>query len=240
MKAPRKAARHMPPKAPTHVSLDAAAKAAGVTRRTVQNKLSSGDIPASAVKLRGRQKLVSVAALKVTFGELHPFHENDHETGVKKGEDHGKGVNGEGSDAPSPSASDVLDHPAVRAVIEAKNAHIASLERQLDKRQAEMDGLINAIHRGQFNLLMEQNPTAAIAHLSKNASDATVLHPIPTQEEQPPHKGPTETAQKAPRPRFKSRRPHVSRTRQAQPTANGGGWAWVRGLFARAPKKPKP
>ncbi|MGE4281465.1 MAG: hypothetical protein AB7G62_17915 [Magnetospirillum sp.] len=55
---------------PSHIDLETAARRAGVTRRTIQNKLSSGEIPPQAVRMVGRRKLVSVAALNAAFGQL--------------------------------------------------------------------------------------------------------------------------------------------------------------------------
>lgn len=137
------------PKPPPYVDLETAARMAGVTRRTVQNKLSSREIPRKAVKMDGRQKLVSVAALEAVFGPLKPSPSGD--------EVHGS-VHGNFHEAPSEVAE-------LRAKLAAQDTIIISLQSTLDHerqdRAHERENWRKTLERTQANLLAAQDtPTA--------------------------------------------------------------------------------
>ena len=134
---------------PAFVDLEAAALMAGVTRRTVQNKLAAGEIPAKAVRMNGRQKLVAVAALESVFGPLKPSPLGDEIHGTVHGSFH---------EAPSELAE-------LRANVAAKEAIIASLQATLDHerqdRTHERENWRKTLERTQANLLAAQDtPTA--------------------------------------------------------------------------------
>lgn len=156
---------------PPFVDLETAARLAGCTRRTVQKKLSAGEIPAKAVKMAGRQKRVAVAALEAVFGPLLPFTE-DSSSG---GEDHG-------------SFRDASELAELRAKIEAKDAIIANLQSTLDHerqdRAHERENWCKTLERTQGNLLAAQDtPTArAIAGAPARASAVD----IETKQPSPP------------------------------------------------------
>jgi hypothetical protein len=121
------------------VNLETAARMAGVTRRTVQNKLAAGQIPASAIKLEGRVKLVSLPALEAVFGKLSSPKDE------RRDEVHGN------------------FHEA--AQLAAKDQIIASLEATLEHerkdREHERLNWQKALHQSQANLLAAQDtPTA--------------------------------------------------------------------------------
>lgn len=122
---------------------------AGVTRRTVQNKLAAGEIPAKAVRMNGRQKLVAVATLEAVFGPLKPSSLGDEIHGTVHGNFH---------EAPSELAE-------LRAGMAAKEAIIASLQATLDHerqdRTHERENWRKTLERTQANLLAAQDtPTA--------------------------------------------------------------------------------
>lgn len=122
---------------------------AGVTRRTVQNKLAAGEIPAKAVKMNGQQKLVAVTTLEAVFGPLKPSPLGD--------ELHGS-VHGSFHETPSELAE-------LRAGMAAKEAIIANLQATLDHerqdRASEREAWRKTLERTQANLLAAQDtPTA--------------------------------------------------------------------------------
>ena len=134
---------------PAYVPLDIAARMAGVTRRTVQNKLSAGEIPHKAVKMDGRQKLVAVAALRSVFGTLA--------VSSLPGEGGGD-VHGNFHEAPAELVE-------LRAGMAAKEAIITSLQATLDHerqdRAHERENWRKTLERTQTNLLAAQDtPTA--------------------------------------------------------------------------------
>lgn len=151
---------------PGFVDLEAAARMAGVTRRTVQNKLAAGEIPAKAVRMNGRQKLVAVAVLESVFGPLKPSPVHG-ETGD---EIHGT-LHGNFHESPS-------DLAELRAGMAAKEAIIASLQATLDHerqdRAHERENWCKTLERTQANLLAAQDtPTArAIAGVSRPTVNA--------------------------------------------------------------------
>jgi len=150
---------------PGFVDLEAAARMAGVTRRTVQNKLAAGEIPPKAVRMNGRQKLVAVAALEAVFGPLKPSPLGDEIHGAIHGSFH---------EAPSELAE-------LRAGMAAKEAIIASLQATLDHerqdRAHERENWRKTLERTQANLLAAQDtPTArAIAGASPKSEAAMVV-----------------------------------------------------------------
>jgi excisionase family DNA binding protein len=154
---------------PPFVDLETAARLAGCTRRTVQKKLSAGEIPAKAVKMVGRQKRVAVAALEAVFGPLQPFTE----VSPSRGDGHG-------------TFRDPSEMAELRAKIEAKDSIIASLQSTLDHerqdRAHERENWRKTLERTQGNLLAAQDtPTArAIAGASAEPSP-----PIPTAKPKP-------------------------------------------------------
>jgi hypothetical protein len=130
---------------PHFVDLETAARMAGVTRRTVQNKLASGQIPASAIQLEGRVKLVSLPALEAAFGKLSSS--KDEERYEVSGNLHGN------------------FHENSAAQLAAKDQIIASLQATLEheRRDREHERLNwqKALHQSQANLLAAQDtPTA--------------------------------------------------------------------------------
>lgn len=168
----------MKPSAPTpspYVDLETAARMAGVTRRTVQNKLSSREIPRKAVRMDGRQKLVSVAALEAVFGPLKPSPSGD--------EVHGS-VHGSFHEAPSEVAE-------LRAKMAAQDAIITSLQSTLDHerqdRAHERENWRKTLERTQANLLAAQDtPTARAIAGARGEPDIT--QPIPTEPAKPKSK----------------------------------------------------
>lgn len=152
------------PMPPPYVDLETAARLAKCSRRTVQKKLSSGEIPPRAVKMEGRQKLVAVAALKAVFGPLQPFSEPSPSRGEGSG-----------------TFRDPSELAELRAKIEAKDSIIANLQSTLDHerqdRAHERENWRKTLERTQGNLLAAQDtPTArAIAGASAEPSP-----PIPT------------------------------------------------------------
>lgn len=138
---------------PPFVDLETAARLANVTRRTVQNKLASREIPRKAVKMEGRQKLVAVAALSAVFGPLQPLADvspSRHESGGE--------VRGNFHEPPAELAD-------LRAMAAAKDAIIANLQTTLDHerrdREHERENWRKTLERTQANLLAAQDtPTA--------------------------------------------------------------------------------
>lgn len=160
---------------PPFVDLETAARLAGCTRRTVQKKLSAGEIPAKAVKMEGRQKRVAVTALEAVFGPLQPFTE------VSPSRDEGHG-----------SFRDPSELAELRAKIEAKDSIITSLQATLDHerqdRAHERENWRKTLERTQGNLLAAQDtPTArAIAGAAQKPEAVTVVpaksKPRPTKK----------------------------------------------------------
>ncbi len=145
---------------PHYVDLETAAQWAGVTRRTVQNKLSSGHFPANTVKMAGKVKTVSVAALERIFGKLHPPVAVSPLEDEKKGEVHGS----------------FQEISKLEARLAAKEEIIASLRTTLDHerkdREHERDNWRKALDQSQANLLAAQDtPTArALAGAPREAA----------------------------------------------------------------------
>lgn len=154
---------------PPFVDLETAARLAGCTRRTVQKKLSAGEIPAKAVKMDGRQKLVSVAALEAVFGPLQPFTE----ASPSRGEGHGN----------FRAPSELVE---LRAKIEAKDSIIASLQSTLDHerqdRAHERENWRKTLERTQGNLLAAQDTPTARAIAGATAEPSP---PITTAKPKP-------------------------------------------------------
>lgn len=142
---------------PAFVDLETAARMAGVTRRTVQNKLAAGEISAKALRMNGRQKLVAVAAMESVFGPLKPSPLGDEVHGTVHGSFH---------EAPAELVE-------LRASMTAKDTIIASLQATLDHerqdRASEREAWRKTLERTQANLLAAQDtPTArAIAGASR-------------------------------------------------------------------------
>ncbi|MDK9719659.1 MAG: hypothetical protein OEL53_00595 [Rhodospirillales bacterium] len=152
--------KHPTPTLPHYVDLETAALMARVTRRTVQNKLSSGLIPANAVKMAGKVKTVSAAALEKVFGKLHPPITASPLKDEKPGEVHGS----------------FQEISKLEARLAAKNEIIASLQTTLDHerkdREHERENWRKALDQSQANLLAAQDtPTArALAGAPREAA----------------------------------------------------------------------
>ncbi|MDK9721161.1 MAG: hypothetical protein OEL53_08250 [Rhodospirillales bacterium] len=149
------------PKAlPQYVDLETAARMANVTRRTVQNKLAEGLIPPKAVKMAGRIKTISTAALETLFGPLKPPADISPPKDERQGEVHGS----------------FHEAAKLEARLSAKNEIIASLQSTLDHerkdREHERENWRVALRESQANLLAAQDtPTArALAGASKEAA----------------------------------------------------------------------
>jgi hypothetical protein len=163
------------PKAlPHYVDLETAARMANVTRRTVQNKLASGQIPPKAVKMAGRVKTVSVTALEGLFGPLKPPADISPPKDERQGEVHGS----------------FHEAAELRAKLTAKGEIISSLQATLDHerkdREHERENWRVALRESQANLLAAQDtPTArALAGASKEAAIEVV--PVPHSEPRKP------------------------------------------------------
>ena len=118
---------------------------AGVTRRTVQNKLASGQIPDKAIKLEGRVKLISLPALEAVFGKLSSSRDEKRDE--------------------VPGNFHRSFHENNAAQLAAKDQIIASLQATLEheRRDREHERLNwqKALHQSQANLLAAQDtPTA--------------------------------------------------------------------------------
>jgi hypothetical protein len=130
---------------PHFVNLETAARMAGVTRRTVQNKLAFGQIPAKAIKLEGRVKLISLPALEAVFGKLSSSRDEKRDE--------------------VPGNFHRSFHENNAAQLAAKDQIIASLQATLEheRRDREHERLNwqKALHQSQANLLAAQDtPTA--------------------------------------------------------------------------------
>lgn len=138
---------------PSFIDLETAARLAGVTRRTVQNKLATREIPPKAVKMEGRRKVVAVSALEAVFGVLAP------RAGVSPSGDEMHGtVHGTFHEPPAELAT-------LRATMAAKDTIIASLQATLDHerkdREHERENWRKTLERTQASLLAAQDtPTA--------------------------------------------------------------------------------
>lgn len=182
------------PVPPPFVDLETAARLAGVTRRTVQNKLSSREISPKAVKMAGRQKLVSVAALEAVFGTLHPLADASPSGDEVHGNVHGN----------FHEAAEVVE---LRAKVAAKDDIIANLQSTLDHerkdREHERENWRKTLERTQANLLAAQDtPTArAIAGASsKGVANDVTTESIPTVHSSPTAKPKNRRAKKSARP----------------------------------------
>lgn len=137
------------PALPHYVDLETAARMAHVTRRTVQNKLASHQIPAKSVKMAGRVKTISIAALEAAFGPLHPLAEPSPRKNESQGEVHGS----------------FHETAKLEARLAAKEEIIASLQATLDHerkdREHERENWRKTLERTQASLLAAQDtPTA--------------------------------------------------------------------------------
>lgn len=158
-----------------YVTLDDAAKLAGVTRRTIQNKLSSGEIPKKAVKLDGKQKLVRLDAVRAVFlgrspdERLHGVIEKFHGTA---------------------SPIEVLELRSTVQSLEAINAHLKeTLAHERTDREREREQWRTALERTQATLLAAQdNPTSrALAGAAPTETvDASPIVESTEGDEQPP------------------------------------------------------
>jgi hypothetical protein len=165
---------------PAFVDLETAARLAGVTRRTVQSKLASREIPRKAVRMDGRRKMIAVAALAAVFGALHPAAKASPSQGEAGGERHGN----------FHEAAEVVE---LRAKVAARDTIIASLQTTLDHERAdrahERENWRQTLERTQGNLLAAQDtPTArAIAGASKVATIqvATQVAAVPKKARRP-------------------------------------------------------
>ncbi|MBI5165626.1 MAG: hypothetical protein HY985_17200, partial [Magnetospirillum sp.] len=162
-------------------------------RRTVQNKLSSREISPKAVKMAGRQKLVSVSALEAVFGTLHPLAEASPSGDEVHGSLHGT----------FHEAAEVVE---LRAKVAAKDDIIASLQSTLDHerkdREHERENWRKTLERTQGNLLAAQDtPTAraiAGASLKRDMPD------VPADQSNQATKPKVRRAKKAARPWWRS------------------------------------
>lgn len=163
---------------PPFVSLDTAARLANVTRRTIQNKLASRQIPRKAVKMEGRHKLVAVSALEAAFGTLKPFHE------ASSPGDEGRGALREGFHHPPAEVAEL------RATVAAKDMIITNLQATLDHerkdREHERENWRTALERTQASLLAAQDtPTArALAGATKRPAIDVTADPPPARAAQ--------------------------------------------------------
>lgn len=164
------------PQLPPYVDLETAARLAGVTRRTVQNKLSSREIPRKAVKMDGRVKLVAVSALEPIFGPLKA----QAEASPPQRELHGK------FHEAFQETAEVIE---LRAKVTAKDEIIASLQATLDHersdRENEREHWRKTVERMQGNLLAAQDtPTARALAGARNEPDV-IIAPEPVSTDSP-------------------------------------------------------
>lgn len=171
------------PMPPPYVDLETAARLAKCSRRTVQKKLSSGEIPSRAVKMEGRQKLVAVAALEAVFEQLQPFTEPSP-------------PEGDGSGSVHRNFQDASELAELRATVTAKDAIIANLQSTLDHerqdRAHERENWRKTLERTQGNLLAAQDTPTARAIAGATAEPSP---PVPTAKPKP-----RRTKKKATRP----------------------------------------
>jgi hypothetical protein len=136
--------------APSHLDLETAAHRAGVTRRTIQNKLASGEIPPQAVRMVGRRKLVSLAALVVVFGPVFAD--------------------------PSPLPGNVQDIAELRAKLGSQDTIITDLRSTLDHerhdRAQEREQWRKSLERTQATLLAAHDTPAARALAGASGDEA--------------------------------------------------------------------
>lgn len=156
---------------PAFVDLETAARLAGVTRRTVQNKLASREIPPKAVKLDGRRKTVAVAALASVFGSL-------------KGPSGALPSQGEGGGELHGSFHEASMNVAeLRAKVAATEAIIANLQATLDHerkdREHERENWRKTLERTQASLLAAQDTPTARALAGAAREPAVVVTPEP-------------------------------------------------------------
>lgn len=222
----------MAPKAPQYVDLDTAARLARVTRRTIQNKLSDGGIPASAVTMNRRQKLVSMAALRAIFGELEPFHELHHQPRVKKGEVHGNEgettltlqktaealARAERAEAIAAELRQVLEHER------------ADREREREDRERERQSWKDAVDRMSLQLVAVKG--ADYARDMARISEGKTGQVVDVDQGQSPVKAPTPKA-KPPRPRYRAQTKTTPKPTAPTTPPKPGAWAWARRMFGR-------
>lgn len=168
-----------------YVTLDDAAKRAGVTRRTIQNKLSSGEIPKKAVRLDGKQKLVRLDAVRAACA-------------MKTGGETSAKLHGEvlGNFIGSPSPLEVIELQARVQSLEAINTHLEkTLAHERDDRakertdrEREREHWRTALERTQATLLAAQdNPTSrALAGAPTATVDASPIVESTEADEPPP------------------------------------------------------
>lgn len=183
---------------PPFVDLETAARMAGVTRRTVQNKLASREIPPKAVKMNGRQKLVAVKALEAAFGPLgEPAREGEAEGDVH-GTLHGSFHEGQ---------AEVIE---LRARVAAKDEIIAGLQGTLDHerrdREHERENWRKTLERTQATLLATQDtPTARALAGASAEREAIEVTPEPGPPAAPVMETATGTGRRKARPARKSK-----------------------------------
>ncbi|MBF0268664.1 MAG: hypothetical protein HQL44_08730 [Alphaproteobacteria bacterium] len=148
-----------------------AALLAGVTRRTLQNKLASGQIPAKAIKMDGRIKLVSVAVLESVFGKLKPLANASPRKHESLDEVHGS----------------FHEAAELRAKLTAKGEIISSLQATLDHerkdREHERENWRVALRESQANLLAAQDTPTARALAGAPKEPAIVVSSVAPQPE---------------------------------------------------------
>ncbi|MBF0169217.1 MAG: hypothetical protein HQL45_16475 [Alphaproteobacteria bacterium] len=159
------------PALPPFVDLETAARMANVTRRTVQNKLASGQIPPKSVKMKGRLKTVSVAALESLFGPLKPPSDVSPPKDEGQGEIHGS----------------FHEAAELRARLTAKDEIISSLQATLDHerkdREHERENWRVALRESQANLLAAQDTPTARALAGAPKESAIVVSSVAPQPE---------------------------------------------------------
>ncbi|MBF0354452.1 MAG: hypothetical protein HQL43_04355 [Alphaproteobacteria bacterium] len=158
-------------KLPPFINLEMAALLAGVTRRTLQNKLASGQIPAKAIKMDGRIKLVSVAVLEGVFGKLKPLANASPRKDERQDEVHGN----------------FHEAAELRAKLTAKGEIISSLQATLDHerkdREHERENWRVALRESQANLLAAQDTPTARALAGAPKESAIVVSSVAPQPE---------------------------------------------------------
>lgn len=173
----------MPATSSLIISISKAARTYRVDRRTIQRKIAKGELEKRILK--GGAEGVTVASLRRVFGDAPDAGATvpHSAAGDTTAAPHGRLVRQAiTEDAAAQIAALRAELAGKAEVIAAKDAHIGSLERQLDQAHTEKHDLQTALGRAQANLLAAQSPEAVRGLFAGPSADATSA---PTTSEPP-------------------------------------------------------